>query len=197
MAAAADQSPNPLVQVVTQYKQGYKTSEFWVALAAGVAQALILAFDPSKPIKGQITNLTWIALAYILGRSGLKVAQAATQAKTVTALAAAGAAGAPAVDNSTPAAQPQKAMQSAAVQPLAVQPLPVQQLAPTQVVAAQPEPMPRLAPAQPPTSAPESMPVEGNGLAEWIAQLRILIDLRDRGEITPEEFAEKRAQLPQ
>ena len=78
MAAAADQSPNRLVQVVTQYKQGYKTSEFWVALAAGVAQALILAFDPSEPIKGQITNLTWIALAYILGRSGLKVAQAAT-----------------------------------------------------------------------------------------------------------------------
>src|SRR3954471_24993325 len=89
MAAAGDpSSSNPLDHLVSQYKHGYKTSEFWVALAAGTAQALVVAFDPSKPVRGQVTNLTWIALAYILSRSGLKVARAATQAKTIMALAA-------------------------------------------------------------------------------------------------------------
>ena len=196
MAAAADQSVNPLVQVITQYKQGYKTSEFWVALVAGTAQALILAFDPSKPIKGQITNLTWIALAYILGRSGLKIAQAATQAKTVTALAASGTVAAPTMGVTPPVEQ-----QPTPVQPLggAVQPQPVQQSAPTPLPTIQPQPVPAVAPMQPQTPAPQATTpvIESNGLAEWIMQLRNLIDLRDRGEITPEEFAQKRAQLPQ
>src|SRR5438105_14907816 len=79
---------NPLDQLLGVYKRGYKTTEFWVALAAGLSQALGAAFDKSQTLNHQLTNLTWVAIAYILARSGLKVAGATAQARIVAAGAA-------------------------------------------------------------------------------------------------------------
>jgi hypothetical protein len=78
---------NPVDALTSQYKQGWKTSELWVALAAGLASVLGATFDPSAPVADQLSNLTWVAVSYILGRSGLKVARATAQAKVVSTAA--------------------------------------------------------------------------------------------------------------
>jgi hypothetical protein len=83
-----NQPVNPLDTLIAQYKQGYKTSEFWVALAAGIGPAMTAAFDGSKPVNDQLSNLTWVAIAYILARAGLKVVRVNSQAKVATATAA-------------------------------------------------------------------------------------------------------------
>src|SRR5438132_8391919 len=72
---------NPIDQLIDQYKRGYKTTELWVAMAAGLAQALSAAFVPGAPLNKQLTNLTWVGIAYILARSGLKIAQVTAQAR--------------------------------------------------------------------------------------------------------------------
>jgi hypothetical protein len=78
----------PIDTLVGQYKQGYKTSELWVALAAGIGPAVAASFDASKPVTDQLSRLTWVAIAYILARAGLKVARVTSQAKVATATAA-------------------------------------------------------------------------------------------------------------
>ena len=75
---------NPVDALTTQYKKGWKTSELWVAVVAGLVPVLSTAFDPSTPVNDQLSNLTWVAISYILGRSGLKVARATAQAKVVS-----------------------------------------------------------------------------------------------------------------
>ena len=100
-----DTAVNPLDALVSQYKQGYKTSEFWVALAAGVAPAVAAGIDPNKRLSDQLNHVVWLAIAYILARGGLKVARVTTHAKVVTAaLASAPGPGlaAPASTNGTP-----------------------------------------------------------------------------------------------
>jgi hypothetical protein len=90
-----DTAVNPLDALVSQYKQGYKTSEFWVALAAGIVPAVTAGIDPNKRLSDQLNHVVWVAIAYILARGGLKVARVTTHGKVVTALA-----------TSTPAAAP-------------------------------------------------------------------------------------------
>jgi hypothetical protein len=87
---------NPVETLAAQYKQGYKTSEFWVALAAGFGPAITAAFDPSKPVSDQLSHLTWIAVAYILARAGLKVARVSSQAKLASSATTAAAMSTPA-----------------------------------------------------------------------------------------------------
>src|SRR5438094_92190 len=72
---------NPIDQLIDQYRRGYKTTELWVAMAAGLAQALSAGFVPGSPVSKQLTNLTWVGIAYILARSGLKVAHVTAQAR--------------------------------------------------------------------------------------------------------------------
>jgi len=137
---------NPLDQIVCQYKKGYKTSEFWVALAAGGAQALAAAFDPSQPLNKQLSNLTWVAIAYILARSGLKVARATSQARVASSVAF---------------AAPVAAAATAAVS------------------------------ANGSSDGGITAEADGeatNGMADAINQLRLLVDLRDRGILSEPEF---------
>ena len=75
---------NPVDALTTQYKKGWKTSELWVAIAVGLAQVLGATFDPSAPVNDQLSNLTWVAISYILGRSGLKVARVNAQGKVIS-----------------------------------------------------------------------------------------------------------------
>jgi hypothetical protein len=82
-----NQPVNPLDTLIGQYKQGYKTSEFWIALAAGIGPAVAASFDASKPVTDQLSNLTWVAISYILARAGLKVVRANSQAKVAVAAA--------------------------------------------------------------------------------------------------------------
>lgn len=149
----APSAPNPLDLITCHYKEGYKTSEFYAALAAGIAQAVIVAFDPSKPLAKQLTNLTWIAIAYVLSRSGLKIARATSSAKVVAADVTARAVSANASDGGgwTDAAGNGGSY-----------------------------------------AAPDAI---DRAVGEWITQLRNLVDLRDRGELSPEEFARAREQL--
>jgi hypothetical protein len=91
---------NPVDALTSQYKQGWKTSELWVAVVAGLVPVLYANFDPNSTVQDQLSNLTWVAISYILGRSGLKVARATAQAKVVskaTETQAVGAAMAPPV----------------------------------------------------------------------------------------------------
>jgi hypothetical protein len=83
-----NQPVNPVETLISQYKQGYKTSEFWVALAAGIGPAVAASFDASKPVTDQLSNLTWVAISYILARAGLKVVRTNSQAKVAVATAA-------------------------------------------------------------------------------------------------------------
>ena len=76
---------NPVDALTTQYKKGWKTSEMWVAVAVGLAQVVGATFDPSAPVNDQLSNMTWVAISYILGRSGLKVARVNAQGKVVSA----------------------------------------------------------------------------------------------------------------
>lgn len=78
---------NPVDALTSQYKKGWKTSELWVAVAIGLAQVLGAAFDSSAPVNDQLSNLTWVAISYILGRSGLKVARVNAQGKVVSTAA--------------------------------------------------------------------------------------------------------------
>lgn len=78
---------NALDALTSQYKQGRKTSEFGAFLLIGLVQALSAAFDPSKELRDQLSNLTWVAITYIAGRSGLKVARVVSQAKVAAAVA--------------------------------------------------------------------------------------------------------------
>src|SRR5438132_13048431 len=82
-----NQPVNPVETLISQYKQGYKTSEFWVALAAGIGPAVAASFDASKPVTDQLSNLTWVAISYILARAGLKVVRTNSQAKVAVATA--------------------------------------------------------------------------------------------------------------
>jgi hypothetical protein len=86
-----NQPYSPVESMISQYKEGYKTSEFWVALAAGVAPVLTAAFDTSKPVNDQLNRVPWIALAYILSRAGLKVARVNSQAKLASSVTEASA----------------------------------------------------------------------------------------------------------
>jgi hypothetical protein len=83
---------NPIDQLLSSYKQGYKTTEFWVTLAVGLTQALGAAFDKNKTFNDQLSNLTWVGIAYILSRAGLKVVRVAGTAKVASAATAATAA---------------------------------------------------------------------------------------------------------
>lgn len=76
---------NPVDALTTQYKKGWKTSELWVALGVGLTQVLSATLDPNAPVNDQLSNLTWVAISYILGRSGLKVARVSAQGKVVAA----------------------------------------------------------------------------------------------------------------
>jgi hypothetical protein len=82
---------NPISQLASQYKQGYKTSEFWVAIIVGLVQTLVIAFDPNKSVSAQLSNLTWVAITYIVARGGLKVVRANSAAKVVAASSVAAA----------------------------------------------------------------------------------------------------------
>lgn len=95
---------NPIDQLIAEYKHGYRTSEFWVALLAGIAQPVVAGFDPNQRVSGQLTNLTWIAISYVLGRAGLKVVRVNAQAKLAAAQTAATASADPAATNGAGAA---------------------------------------------------------------------------------------------
>jgi hypothetical protein len=81
-----NQPYNPVESMIGQYKEGYKTSEFWVALAAGIGPAITAAFDTGKTVNDRLSQVTWIALAYILSRAGLKVARVSSQARLASAV---------------------------------------------------------------------------------------------------------------
>ena len=85
---------NPVDALTSQYKKGWKTSELWVAVAVGVAQVLGVTLDSSASVNDQLSNLTWVAISYILGRSGLKAARVNAQGKVVSTAAETQAAGA-------------------------------------------------------------------------------------------------------
>lgn len=78
---------NPVDALTSQYKKGWKTSELWVAVAVGLAQVLGVTVDSSAAVNDQLSNLTWVAVSYILGRSGLKVARVNAQGKVVSTTA--------------------------------------------------------------------------------------------------------------
>lgn len=80
---------SPIEQLVAQYKHGYKTSEFWLALAIGLGQVLVASFDENKALGSQLTNLTWVGITYIASRAGLKMIRASSAAKALAAPAAA------------------------------------------------------------------------------------------------------------
>jgi hypothetical protein len=82
-----DQPVNAVETLVSQYKEGYKTTEFWAAIAAAVGPAVAAAIDGSGPLADQLSNVTWVAIAYILSRAGIKVARATAQAKVATTVA--------------------------------------------------------------------------------------------------------------
>jgi hypothetical protein len=83
-----DNTGNPLEQLTAQYKKGYRTSEFWIALLVGLVQTVAASFNPNQTLKAQLSNLTWVGISYILARSGLKVARLTSASKVVTAVAA-------------------------------------------------------------------------------------------------------------
>lgn len=78
---------NPVDALTSQYKKGWKTSELWVAVAVGLAQVLGVTIDSNAALNDQLSNLTWVAISYILGRSGLKVARVNAQGKVVSTTA--------------------------------------------------------------------------------------------------------------
>ena len=78
---------NPVDALTSQYKKGWKTSELWVAVAVGLAQVLGVTIDSNAAVNDQLSNLTWVAISYILGRSGLKVARVNAQGKVVSTTA--------------------------------------------------------------------------------------------------------------
>jgi hypothetical protein len=77
-----------LAQLAAQYKTGYRTSEFWVALLVGLVQTLAASFNPNQTLKAQLSNLTWVGISYILARTGLKMARLASAGRVVAAVAA-------------------------------------------------------------------------------------------------------------
>ena len=83
-----DNVSTALAQLTGQYKKGYRTSEFWVALLVGLVQTLAASFNPNQTLKAQLSNLTWIGISYILARSGLKVARLTSASRVVAAVAA-------------------------------------------------------------------------------------------------------------
>jgi hypothetical protein len=83
-----DNTGNPLEQLTGQYKKGYRTSEFWIALLVGLVQTVAASFNPNQALKAQLSNLTWVGISYILARSGLKVARLTSASRVVAAVAA-------------------------------------------------------------------------------------------------------------
>jgi hypothetical protein len=83
-----DNTGNPLEQLTAQYKKGYRTSEFWIALLVGLVQTVAASFNPNQTLKAQLSNLTWVGISYILARSGLKVARLTSASRVVAAVAA-------------------------------------------------------------------------------------------------------------
>src|ERR1700736_6496885 len=77
-----------LAQLTGQYKKGYRTSEFWVALLVGLVQTVAASFDPNQTLKAQLSNLTWVGISYILARTGLKGARLTSASRVVAAVAA-------------------------------------------------------------------------------------------------------------
>src|SRR3984893_7223481 len=80
-----------LAQLAGQYKKGYRTSEFWVALLVGLVQTLAASFNPNQTLKAQLSNLTWVGISYILARSGLKTARTVSAGRVISSVAQAGA----------------------------------------------------------------------------------------------------------
>src|ERR1700730_6113878 len=80
-----------LAQLAGQYKKGYRTSEFWVALLVGLVQTLAASFNPNQTLKAQLSNLTWVGISYILARSGLQTARTVSAGRVISSVAQAGA----------------------------------------------------------------------------------------------------------
>jgi len=76
-----------LDQLAGQYKKGYRTSEFWVALLVGLVQMVAASFNPNQTLKAQLSNLTWVGISYILARTGLKVARLASSSRVISSVA--------------------------------------------------------------------------------------------------------------
>ena len=65
-------------------KPGPKTSEFWVTLVAPLIYGILKAYAPWIP-EGIVEWAMGAAISYIVGRSGLKVAQAIGESRVAVA----------------------------------------------------------------------------------------------------------------
>ena len=72
-------------ELTNQFKQGYKTTEFWLVLSAAAYNAIVLAFDPNRPLEEQWPGLAWAGLAavYAVARTMLKRSRTTAVASVV------------------------------------------------------------------------------------------------------------------
>lgn len=95
---------NPIDQVVSLFKSGYKTSEFYVVLLAGVWNAILGAWHSGQSWHSQISGLAvaGVAAVYALARAGVKSSRVSALALITSAVN--GAASTVDAGNTTPAA---------------------------------------------------------------------------------------------
>lgn len=98
---------NPLDLIISQFKTGWKTSEFWLVLLAGVWNAVYPAYHTNESWKVQVSNLVMLAGAavYAFARSyvkGKRLNATATVVVAANAAINAAAAEAGATDPGTP-----------------------------------------------------------------------------------------------
>ena len=81
---------NPIDVVLDAFKKGYATSEFWLVLVASVYNAVVLAWDPTKGWKDQISGavIAGAVAIYTLARSGLKMRRATALTAVIAAQSA-------------------------------------------------------------------------------------------------------------
>lgn len=92
---------NPIDIIIGQFKTGWRTSEFWLVLAAGVWNAVYPAYNPHLPLAAQLTNLGVLAAAaiyavavsYKKGKRNTALATVAVASINAAVNAAAGAVG--------------------------------------------------------------------------------------------------------
>ena len=79
---------NPIDQVVSLFKSGYKTSEFYVVLLAGVWNAILGAWHSGQSWHSQISGLAvaGVAAVYALARTGVKSSRVSALALVTSAV---------------------------------------------------------------------------------------------------------------
>lgn len=88
---------DPITQVSNLFKAGYKTTEFWLVLVAGVWNAIVQVWQPGHSWQSQAPALIFagVTAVYALARTWIKTARVSAIAVITGAVnGAAGAAGA-------------------------------------------------------------------------------------------------------